>query len=311
MENNNTSTFSEIINLLDSIIWPVIILVILSIYKKKIPELIRSIGGKVKKISIANLFELELALVNAAVMNWPSGHTPDLRQPTKASEFTSYAPSLIQELNNETTGEYAIIDLGIGKSWLASRLFIIVTLLKQTKGLEYYVFLETTGGVQNKFIGITNSDTIRWAFAMHYPWFEESYIKAYLEREINDPSSPKPGIITVEQAGIMVTKFLEEIQNQLEPPLVYDNEWLPVGSEGYYEHSKWITSNLLFEVFSDDLKTDCITNASEQKQEEKLNVLLNLKGKYVAVIDNRGEFKSLIDREVAVTDFAKKAIKQE
>lgn len=310
MENNDVSVFQEIINLLDAIIWPVVILVVLVIFNKQIPEFFRRIGGKVKKISIANLFELELSHVEAADLKWSSEYTPDIRQPTSATEFMSYAPSLIQELQSESKGDYAIIDLGVGKSWLTSRLFIIATLLKQTKGLENYVFIETSGGVQNRFIGMVNADAIRWTFALHYPGLEESYRMAYLEREMNDPSSQKHGIITVEQAGNMVTTFLQSIQLEGNPSEEEMNEWVPITDQGFYEHCRWITSNLLFDVLGDELKTNCITDTLDYKPEEKFVSIVMQEEKYIAVTDSKGEFKYLIDREVLITEIARKVIVQ-
>lgn len=289
--------FNDIVDLVKVVIWPSILLWFLISFRKGISTMLGQLSKSVKKISVGNLFELELVQVEEAKLNWTIRELADARQPTTPANFISNADNLIQEIQSETTGDYAIIDLGTGNSWLSSRLFLFATLLKQTKGLENYVFLETSGGVQRRFIGIASAQSIRTAFGLHFTWFEESFMSAYNERELNAAIKTKPGVISIQEAGNMVAGFLRNIQKEKKLPDVEMNDWVPVGKEGYYEQASWINSNLLFDVLGDSLKKDCIIEDKAKSKEALSASIVMQQGKYVALVDNRNAFISLIDRE--------------
>jgi hypothetical protein len=76
---------------------------------------------------------IELAAVPELSSTWEAGPA-DVRQLTPATVFDSYSQSLFQELLQPGQADYAVVDLGDGRKWLTSRLFIFALVLGRVRG---------------------------------------------------------------------------------------------------------------------------------------------------------------------------------
>lgn len=91
----------------------------------------------------------------------------------------STAKTFLAQLTDERTGDYAEINLGTGREWLTSRLFIMAIVFARMKGIECFVFVETSGAVRKRFVGWAEPAKIRGAVAQRYLWLERAYADAY------------------------------------------------------------------------------------------------------------------------------------
>lgn len=64
------------------------------------------------------------------------------------------------------------MDLGGGAEWLSSRLFILAVILRRWRGLRAFVFVHTLGGTRRRFLGVCDTDRVRWRLAARWPLLE-------------------------------------------------------------------------------------------------------------------------------------------
>ena len=93
-----------------------------------------------------------------------------------ASDGTVFIPDLLSPLRS---GGYVIIDLGTGRNWLTSRLFLFVAMLSRAKRIRSFVFLDASSTCRDAYVGSMFPDRIRLILADTCPWFERAYVNAY------------------------------------------------------------------------------------------------------------------------------------
>lgn len=172
----------DIASVLSAVLWPVVVLVILLVFRKRIPALVEGVASRVTKLEFAGI-SLELAVAKPFVPEWsgPPGAL-DLRHRATAMQVNdSTARTFIAQLQltEEGTADYAQVNLGTGEEWLTSRLFIMAIVLARMKGIKCFVFVETSGSVRKRYVGWAEPEKIRWALAKRYPLLEQGYTGAY------------------------------------------------------------------------------------------------------------------------------------
>jgi hypothetical protein len=77
-------------------------------------------------------------------------------------EFTS-APEELSKFFEEgdEAFDYAVFDLGDGRKWLTSRLFVFATMLERMRGIRCCVFLESSGVVEKRFVATASPNAVR------------------------------------------------------------------------------------------------------------------------------------------------------
>lgn len=290
---------------------------VLFIYRKEIPILIRSI----KKVGLGNFF-IELFEAKQYSPDWAEG-AADARH--DAVLINSSAGQTFSALvSDNTRADFAIVDLGDGDQWLASRLYIFAILLERVKGLKAFVFLEGSKDSRKHYIGWATPTSIHWALAREFPWFEKAYADAYMQvttklyidgnlrftvggNLINaQDSASAPPVIDV------LKEFLKWIQ--LTPPVQPadgDKEWVKLKSSEAYEHTPWLTGSGIEEILGDELQNERIQSDIYQGKNtvEQLSIMAGFSKRYVALIGENQRFEKLVDRyevlESAVRRMAK------
>jgi hypothetical protein len=113
---------------------------------------------------------------------------------------------LLNQIQGQGPSDYAVIDLGSGRSWLTTRLFVFAILLRRMRALRALVFVETQDGIAQRFLGVALPDTVRWRLAREYPWLEDAYAHAYChipDRMIRS----EVGALDPYTAGMLVEQF--------------------------------------------------------------------------------------------------------
>src|SRR6266487_192121 len=124
---------TNVINLIQIISWPIVILITLLLLHRPLSRFIESLGGpNVQPFKVSVLqFGLELSKASASKFtpHWAdTSNDLDLRL-TAADELISNIPSLFDQFKDTTSLDYALIDIGNGDKWLTSRLFIFAIML--------------------------------------------------------------------------------------------------------------------------------------------------------------------------------------
>jgi hypothetical protein len=166
-----------------ALVWPIVIAIIFLRYKDAITNISASLASRVTKLEFAGI-SLDLAKEATAkpylldLSKLVSG--VDLRHKGTSTDFDSDSTrTFLQKLAETGTADYAIINLGTGKEWLTSRLYIMAILFARIKGLKALVFVETVNNLRERYVGWAEPEKVRWAMANHYPWLERAYAAAY------------------------------------------------------------------------------------------------------------------------------------
>ena len=321
----------DVAAMLAATLWPLVLMIVLLMYRKEIPRLTKSVLGRVTKLAFAGA-EVQLAEVKSITPAWSgSSGGLDLRHQARATEINdSYVGTFMTQLRDAPMAEVAEVNLGQGQDWLSSRLYIMAILFARYKGVEALVFLDTVMGRTRRYVGWADVDKIRWALAHQYPWFEAAYASAYHKLQgatvpgqnlaggqrpsvrvtnrygrmgtVYDPTDVRPGIDLLQE-------FLSEIQSPPQPPAVLqpinlaESEWVQLERKephdvDTYEHAEWIDSNDVAELLGDDLYHASIREGqlkalSPTKQYE---AILSKSDQYIALVDEVGRFKGLLNR---------------
>lgn len=316
------NTTLDIAAALSAVIWPVIVLVILLAYRSRIPMLVGGLAGRVKKLEFAGV-SLELAHMEPFVPEWAGTPTAmDLRSKATAVQVQdSTARTFLTQLTDAGTGDYAEINLGTGSEWLTSRLFIMSIVYTQMKGIECFVFMETSGGVRKRFVGWAKPETVRWVLAKQCPWLEQAYAGAYAaitshmnavivsaSGEMGKSSVPAfPG----DSAAIdLLREFLKNVQGVYMDPVLppEPEEWVVIdAASNTREHATWVTAEALEQWLGPHLQTDTVGSSELRSKSpaEQVALFLTASGRFVGVVGDDQRFKYLMRRDVLVEQVAK------
>jgi hypothetical protein len=321
----------DVAAILGAISWPVTVLIILLVFRHKIPSLVDGLASRVTKLEFPG-FSLELAKAKPFIPEWSAAFSAlDLRNKATAIQVNdSTVRTFLSQLTERSTADYAEINLGAGKEWLTTRLFIMSIVFARMKGIKCFVFVETFDNIQKRFIGWADPYKIRWALGTKYPWLEQAYAVAYstiltqqgayivshfgrLGYQFN-PDDPGPSIE-------LIRAFLQLVQSPNPPvPLSASNDykdWVILDQDtnksGYpdittYEHASWISRRELEEILGTDSHSSIIksTELRSKSITEQLKLMLSVPDRFVAVVADQDRFEYLIDRDIILEQVARR-----
>jgi hypothetical protein len=305
------------IQLISVLVWPTVVVIVLIVFRKPLADFLRGITGRVTKFSITQIFSVELSLPEASHPTF----NVDLLQELASGEIDSDSlGSLLKQTGSDESLDYMIVDLENGRKWLTSRLFILALMLERMRGLRRLVFLGTQCNVPRSFVGIALPGEVRWALARKYPWLEEHFIEAQDDSKEQLRIQSKQGALRPSIAATLVSTFLSCIKDRENdkdhrPDPAREWEFLEKEQESksYWEHANWIDEARLESDLGDALHTSeevCYEDSLDTSQVRRVQALLRRKGSFfVALVDRKGVFKSLIDREVLLEQVAERVEK--
>jgi TIR domain-containing protein len=215
---------------------------------------------------------------------------------------------LFEAFDNNSSLDYAIIDLGLGQRWLTSRLYLFALILERMRGLRCFVFLETGGKTEQRFLGMASPAEVKWRLACHYPWLETAFAKVYSDMSDHIRILSATGALHDGTAQEIVYCFLSHpnIQQRLAPgmpPHPGDSEWEALSMEygqQLWEHARWLDATRLGQDLGDVLQQDESTWLKESphiSHLEQVRFILQSNAPFVALVDEEKRFRSLIDRQ--------------
>lgn len=305
-----------VITVLKFALWPLVALVAIVLLRRPIGELL---SRRVSKLSVFAV-SVELAQVPEARPAWTmrlGNEELDFRGLTGADKLTdSYTHSLFRQMEEPGALDFATIDLGVGESWLTTRLFLFALLLERLRGLRCLVFVHTDNDIGQIFLGIAAPVSVRRALTSAYPWLDAGVAEATWDAipkdGPTDAARPRQTTETYLHAALtgpaaqgtasaQAAAFLRYVQTETDPS-AYD--WLPLktkaGEEPRWEHAVWVKTEAIFNgVLRDAVRQDaCVVDQPGWKHADRLAAVLAKEGEFVALLADhpRGRFSRLIDR---------------
>ncbi len=295
--------FRDLVELVRALAWPVTVIAAVFFFRKPLSQFVSNLGQRVKKFSIFE-FALELSSVPEFTPSWSAPSLSDVRQPSPADQFSSYAMALIEQIRSDAASDYAVIDLGTGQQWLTSRLFIFAVLLQRMRALRCFVFVETAGETHQKFIAMASPEGVRWGLARRYPWLEQAFAQSY-GNLWNYQILSNSGALDTGLATQLVQSYLQKIQ-QNSAPTTDESDWVKLGTQETWEHAKWIDSPRLERVLHAFLDDSWILDTPDAISSERTKPVLRRRGSFVASLDQDKKFKSLVDRQALLEVLAQR-----
>jgi hypothetical protein len=318
--------------LIAALVWPVVVVFALSKYRQPITDLSNAALQRGFNVGLGG-FSLEIPGVHELMPRWSGKDMEiDLRRPIPSAEVTdSTAQAFITQLEEGGPADYAALDLGEGREWLSSRLFIMSILLRRMRNLQVFVFVKAAAGVQRRLIGVAELEKVRWAIAQRDFYLEEAFAHAYsrlfskfgafdvvsrngrLESRGPPPGNPWPAVL-------LLQFFLANIQAQARPAGEDEQEWVPLTPIGpataapapSFEHAQWLDGAGLEKLLGRDVLNTSRLSSSDlygRDELEEVRLVLAQPGPYIAVTDADGRFERLIERQAVMEQFSRAALR--
>ena len=172
-------SFSNLVSVIQAVAWPLVIVVLVFLYRREIPKLIRALSGRVSKLSAAGL-TLEFAAAQSVPKSMQV-RLEDIREPSSSGPPPqSGMQSLIDLARSSAPVDYVRIDLREGSSWLTSRLYLFAVVLPPMLGLRCFVFVCTRGEIPRYFLGLASPETVIRDLEARYPWLRTAMAEVQL-----------------------------------------------------------------------------------------------------------------------------------
>jgi hypothetical protein len=225
---------------------------------------------------------------------------PQLRDPM--------AEDAISQIIRAAPAKFAVIDLGTGRNWLTTRLFLLALIVRRMRSVRTFVFVETCGGVEKKYLGIQDPDIVRWMLARQYGWLEKAFARSYAGLDKLE--------VVSDSGGLEESVFKELLNRFIRDPQIhrnstpydqeeskhFDSGWEHLGSG--WEHASWITGWLASNLFNLKPTTTSFVHLGDTKGAQHAFAALDSEGPFVAVLNPKGVYLELIDREEVLESLA-------
>jgi hypothetical protein len=193
------------------------------------------------------------------------------------------------------------------------------------------VFTTNVDGT-NAFVGLCSVDSVLRRLGWALPWLPIKLGEAWSQVRHGDGHRPPARRLSVHQAAELYSKYVRSLQlwvpdlvvppaSPAGPPVTSPSaappyppisrvppldpgpappastpappqEWQNIG--GVWEHANWLDAAFLKELMGETLATDSVSSMDDAA--ELARAMSESKAKYVAVLNNRDEVQSLIDR---------------
>jgi hypothetical protein len=321
----------DIPSILSALAWPSVVAAALFVFRHSAADLAKLVSERVQKLSFAG-FGVEFATVRNVT---PASLDVELRQMSGAPPSPSGSANIYQLYQDLLYGGpqgYVVVDLGSDEKpqWITSRLYLLAYLITLIDPKISMVFVETFGGVRQRYIGFASPDDVRWALARRYVWLEPAMAGAYamLARgnfmpvanpttgQIPPPSGPQvdrnTGRLDVSQASQLMSAFLANVRGTVPPPNAlkeWARDWIDLG-DGAAEYAVWLNARRLERRLGKALSRACVIVPPNEALDDLGPAVLKQQGNYVAVLDSERQFQGLLDRYAILDRFVRDYSKQ-
>ncbi len=322
------STLGDIADLVSAIVWPAVIIGVVWFLRGPIRALADRISTSAQALSVgAHGLSIELGTTVAHVPGEAETALAGVRRPDQApSVVDSAALTMFAQLNLEAPAPYLTVDVGTGREWLTSRLYIFAILLRAMRRTRILVFIETAGDIRGRFVGMATCERVRWSLAHAYPWLEQAYVQAYAKASSGPPMPNEDAAFVTDTMGRLAqsvahqiaTDFVFAVQANQPPvtPGVAPAGWViePRPDGVFAEHASWLSGADLERLLGDALhRFAYVREDTPGEPANRARAALRIPDEdVVALVDEHHRFRELIvDRREALEALATDAIRRE
>jgi hypothetical protein len=308
-----TIDWELVVQAVTGLAWPVVAAFSLYLLRRPIVELVGQLAKRARKVSVFDV-SVELAVLPELQPPWSVGNE-DVRRLTSSMIFDSGTQSLFEELLKPPRSDYAIVDVGLGREWLTSRLFIFSLILGEVSRLRAFVFIESTANTRRRFLGVATPANVRRALGRRYPWFEESVVSAL--------SSQGPGVQSAADipfvskfngwqspvassdpytVSAFVRQFVANLQRTTDAPVDEQPSYLEIGAAPkIWERAQWIDGERLERDLVGVLEYAWVDESLDSPRSAVSEAVARRNASFVALVDSDRRFVGLVDRFALLT----------
>jgi len=286
------------VDLITHLAWPAVVIAVAISFRDPILRLLDNLAQRPFKLSAFKV-QIELGQLSKAEM-------PQTKVEALAGQFISASLPLeiASSIRKATGADYLVIDIGSEdeKRWLTSRLYILAATLERIRGLRCLVFV--SGSARNaKFVGSATPRDVRWSLGIWSPWFEKAFATAY------GALAAPPGEADTFRGGLtdslidpLLTGFLTlpgGVSRLPGPNEATPLQWEKLEKQGYgtsFEHAEWINAGRLGDMLGGRLSHASVSVKTGSSSAETAKAVMEGAGTFVALVDDQGVFKDLVDR---------------
>jgi hypothetical protein len=221
-------TLPQITSLISTIAWPIVLIVVLWIYRREIPAAVNAASRRISRLSFAGA-AVEFATASEAPAEAVSGVTEFIDARTTSAIGSSGGPndagSSMQAAIYTTDADFVKINLRGGNGWLTSRLYVFSLILAAAPVKRLVFVARTESGVET-FVGMADPRAVAVRLGHRYGWLDYAFADAQ-SAVVGAPLTPRPPdpMADPEWASFVATQFLAHplIRRQPEPG-VFDAE---------------------------------------------------------------------------------------
>jgi hypothetical protein len=284
------------LDLVNALAWPLVVVLALILFRRPLIELLGELIRRARKLSVYHV-SIELATVPVLSPSWTAPQI-DVRQLSSAHLVDSFTATLFGELSKPAPTDCAIVDLGSGKEWLSSRLFLFALVLGEVTGVRAFVFLEKSSSTRKSFLGVATPTAVWKALAAQHPWFKVAFGRATAKKGNTMFPTTEP-----DELRDIARNFVEAVQSTTKPPKAEEEGWEsrsatdPNVSENLWERATWITGEDLERWLGSTLTDAWCVEEQDTSNSELLEAVLKRDDDFVAIVDRRHKFRGLVDRK--------------
>jgi len=293
-----TVEFKDLVELLKTIAWPMVVATALLAFHKPLSRFVAELGKRATRLSAFEVLSVEFAKIPSPPVPWSDPAIYESYKLIGGDVTSTTINDLFKWISNGMPWHYLIVDIGTGRRWLISRLFLFVVILRYLHDLRCVVFVETKEELSKRFLGIMKVETLRVTLAKKYPWLHHAIVTAWSKQNVPVLADPLPK----DKAEAIVNAFLQDgqiRQTKTTPPNLHEWEQLE-GPQPVWEHTKWLdiqrVNEDLREAFS-NRDVSQFVDSPETPVGKRNRAILCRHTSFVALINDKGEFKGLIDRQ--------------
>lgn len=298
-----TDGMSDVVHLVQYLAWPLVVLVIATLFRDPLTTLADNIGRRAKSVSVFNRVKFEFSQLSRAPLQPPSlealgGHSVGVSSPLYIGQAVEQA----------STSDYLVVDIGSDEAqrWLTSRLYLLAALLAWNRAIRCLVFVSGVPG-EGRFLGLATPFDVRRSIGAWSPIFEKTFANALGQLAAIRGELALRGSWSSDTINLLCSQFLfPAISRMDEPPPEERAHWIELrGQNGLsFERAEWMHRGLLIDILGNRLSRPTVVAQPGQKPTDIVTAVIRQTGLFVAKTDRNGVFLDLIDRQALINDIA-------
>jgi hypothetical protein len=315
----------NVADLVSAIAWPAVIIAVIFVLRNPLQRLASRIGASAQSLSIGpSGFSVEFGAAVRDVPTQSSTVLGDLRTATPQLA-DSGSDTMFAQLASEAPAPHLLVDLGEGREWLTTRLYLFALMLASMRRTRTLVFVETVMGVRGRLVGLAAVGQVHAALARVYPWLEADYAHAYADATMTWrtglPPAGGPASFVLDHYGrleqgvaqALVRDFLRNVKSNAPAAPTGGPEWVNelVDDIPLIEHARWLTGVDIERILGPALERFAyLIETAPRTPAEIAAATLRMQGHdVIALVDEQHRFRGVVvDRRPALDALAQEAL---